>query len=257
MKGSAAVLLRLMHDLAALPERPDVAFQFVGDEEIGGMNGTRVLLEERGWRTNFFLAAEPTDMQICYAHKGSMWVDVQLKGRPSHGSRPWDGVNPIAALGKGLAAIEQRYPTPDEPAWMTTVTPTKVRGGDANNRLADSAALTFDIRFVPEEDPERIIQALHEAFPEANVNARTPGSPLYTDPQHPQLRQLAGMISDSIGSQAGFYREHFATDARFYSEAGIPAICFGPVGAGLHSDEEWVDIASLGKTYEILRRFVS
>ena len=30
-----------------------------------------------------------------------------------------------------------------------------------------------------------------------------------------------------------------------------------PVGAGLHSDEEWVDIASLMQLYEVLRRFVT
>ncbi|MDZ4721842.1 MAG: M20/M25/M40 family metallo-hydrolase [Roseiflexaceae bacterium] len=256
MKGSAAVLMRLMRDLAALPERPDVAFQFVGDEEIGGLNGTRVLLEERGWNCGFFLVAEPTDLQICYAHKGAMWVDVTIKGRPSHGSRPWDGSNPIRAIGAGLASIEQFYPTLDEPAWMTTVTPTKLISGDAGNRLPDAAKLTFDIRFVPEEDPQQILRVLHEAFPGAHIDGRAPADPLHTDPNDPQVQQLAQRITVVTGVQAGFFREHFATDARFYSSAGIPAVCLGPIGAGLHSDEEWVDIASLGQTYDILRRFV-
>src|SRR5206468_3658706 len=44
MKGSGAVLLRLMKDLAALPEPPDVGFMFVSDEEIGGENGSGELL---------------------------------------------------------------------------------------------------------------------------------------------------------------------------------------------------------------------
>jgi succinyl-diaminopimelate desuccinylase len=38
---------------------------------------------------------------------------------------------------------------------------------------------------------------------------------------------------------------------------GVPAVCVGPVGAGLHSDEEWVDIASLEQLYEIFRRFAT
>src|SRR5918911_1597844 len=66
MKGSGAVLLRLMRDLAALPEPPDVGFMFVSDEEIGGEDGTGYLAQQ-GWGCGFFLAAEPTDMQICYA----------------------------------------------------------------------------------------------------------------------------------------------------------------------------------------------
>jgi succinyl-diaminopimelate desuccinylase len=256
MKGSAAVLMRLMRDLAELPERPDIAFQFVGDEEIGGLNGTRVLLEERGWRCGFFLVAEPTDLQICYAHKGALWLDVMIKGRPSHGSRPWDGTNPIHALSAGLAAVEQRYPTLDEAAWMTTVTPTKLVSGDATNRLPDSAKLTFDIRYIPEEDPQQILQVIQESFPGAQIGGRAPAAPLYTDPDDVQVQQLAGRIAAVTGAQAGFYREHFSTDARFYSSAGIPAVCLGPIGAGLHSNEEWVDIASLGQTYDILRRFV-
>lgn len=256
MKGSAAVLMRLMKDLAALPERPNVAFQFVGDEEIGGLNGTRVLLEERGWTCKFFLVAEPTDLQICYAHKGAMWVEVTIKGRPSHGSRPWDGLNPIRSIGSGLATIEQYYPTPDEAAWMTTITPTKLVSGDAGNRLPDAAKLTFDIRFVPEEDPQQILQVLQESFPGAQIDTRAPAGPLYTDPNDPQVQRLAGNIAAETTAEARFFREHFATDARFYSIAGIPAVCLGPIGAGLHSDEEWVDIESLGQTYAILRQFV-
>ena len=37
----------------------------------------------------------------------------------------------------------------------------------------------------------------------------------------------------------------FWTDAAVLSEAGIPAILYGPTGAGLHSIEEWVDTQSV------------
>jgi succinyl-diaminopimelate desuccinylase len=256
MKGSAAVLMHLMAELASLPEPPDVAFQFVGDEEIGGMNGTRILLEEHGWQTGFFLTAEPTDLQICFAHKGSMWINLTIPGRPAHGSRPWDGLNPILTIGGGLHKIAERYPTPDEPTWMTTITPTKISSGDAGNRLPDALQMTFDIRFVPEDDPNDIIKTIQQAFPTATLSDRAPGAPLATDPNDPQVLRLANTIQQITNQPTGFYREHFATDARFYSSAGTPAVCVGPIGAGLHSDEEWVDIASLAITYDILKAFV-
>ena len=60
-----------------------------------------------------------------------------------------------------------------------------------------------------------------------------------------------------LGRTALLYREHFASDARFYSDLRIPAVCFGPVGAGLHSDEEWVSIDSLVELYHVLARFVA
>ena len=62
------------------------------------------------------------------------------------------------------------------------------------------------------------------------------------------------MIRAVTEEEGKLYREHYASDARFYSDVGIAAVCFGPIGAGLHSDEEWVEIESLETTYHILRR---
>jgi succinyl-diaminopimelate desuccinylase len=256
MKGSGAVLLRLLKDLAALDAPPDVGFMFVSDEEIGGMDGTGYLLEQ-GWRCGFFLAAEPTDLDICFEQKGAMWVELRLPGQPAHGSRPWDGRNAFALLREGLSAMERRFPTPDEAAWVTTVVPTIVQGGEAGNRLPESITITLDIRRVPEDKPDEIVAALRACYPGGQVQMLRAGPPLLTDPQDPGVQRLAACVAATTGQPTRFYREHYASDARFYSDVGIPAVCFGPVGAGLHSDEEWVDIASLGQLYDALRRFVS
>lgn len=257
MKGSGAVLLRLMRDLAALPEPPDVGFQFVSDEEIGGFDGTGYI-RAQGWDCQFFLAAEPTDLQICFGHKGIVRADVVLKGQPAHGSRPWDGVNPIHALRDGLVALERRFPTPDEAAWVTTAVPSILSAGDAVNRVPQQAVLTIDIRHVPQDRPDDIIAAVASCFPGADVRQiGGGGTPLDTDPRDAQVQRLAAAIAGVSGAPAAFYREHYGTDARFYGDAGIPSVCCGPVGAGLHSDEEWVDVPSMERLYDVLRRFVS
>jgi acetylornithine deacetylase len=43
-------------------------------------------------------------------------------------------------------------------------------------------------------------------------------------------------------------------DSALLAAAGIPTVVFGPAGHGhgAHADEEWVDLASLGRCYEIL-----
>ncbi|KPV53584.1 peptidase M20 [Kouleothrix aurantiaca] len=255
MKGSGAVLLRLLRDLAAQPAPPDVGFMFVSDEEIGGERGTGYLAEQ-GWSCQFFLAAEPTDMQICYAQKGVLWVEATLPGKPAHGSRPWDGTNAIATLRDGLVALEQRFPTPDEPAWLTTVVPTVVQGGATSNRLPEDVHIIFDVRHVPDEQPDQIIAAMQECF-DGPVRLVRGGSPLNTNPADSFVQQLAAAYQAVSGQPALLYREHFASDARFYSDLRIPAVCFGPVGAGLHSDEEWVSIDSLVELYHVLARFVA
>lgn len=257
MKGSCAVMLHLVKDLAALPERPDVGFQFVTDEEIGGAEGTGRLLSE-GWRCGFMLCLEPTDMGVLFEHKGAMWVELRLPGRAAHGSRPWDGHNPVADLARGLAALEERFPVPAGPdSWQTTVTPTMVQAGaGSRNQVPPAAGITFDIRYVAGDTPERIQAALAECFPTAELSVGACGPGLHTDPEHPEVCRVADVLTARLGRAPRFYREHFATDARYYTSAGIPAVCLGPVGAGLHSDEEWVSVESLADLHAALTDYI-
>lgn len=257
MKGSVAVLLRLLKDLAARDPRPNVGFQFVGDEEIGGAHGTERLLNE-GWRCDCFVALEPTDMRICNEHKGAMWIDLRLRGIPVHGSRPWEGQNPVLALNAGLNRLNRCYPALERAEWRTTVTPTVVQTGDSSpNQIPPHLLLTLDIRHIPGETPAAVLSAVQDCFPGAEVLVCRDAAPLATSPDVPSIRRLAEVNARVRNRPTEFYHEHFSTDARFYSAVGIPAVCFGPVGAGLHSDEEWVEIDSLVQLYEVFWEYTT
>ena len=43
----------------------------------------------------------------------------------------------------------------------------------------------------------------------------------------------------------------FWADSALLAAAGIPTVVFGPRGEGLHSEVEWVDVASLEQCVEI------
>ncbi len=251
MKGSVAVLLRLFKELAACDPRPDVGLQIVSDEEIGGEQGTGRLLEE-GWRCGLFLAAEPTNLRICYEQKGIMWVRLKLHGCSAHGSHPWEGHNPLVTLGEGLVALANRFPPLTEEAWCTTITPTRVRSSEQSvNQVPRNVLLSFDIRYVADDSPERLLAAVQDCFPGAEMVQQRHAVPLITDPQTPAVQRLSQAVQQVRGA-ATLYREHYGSDARFYSHQGIPALCFGPIGAGMHADEEWVDIESLLQLYHAL-----
>jgi succinyl-diaminopimelate desuccinylase len=256
MKGSVAVLMRLLKDLAAQEPPPDVGVQFVSDEEIGSKQGTERLAAE-GWRCGFFIAAEPTDMGICYEQKGGLWLTLHLPGESAHGSRPWDGRNPIFALNEGLSALAQRFPSPPQEVWQTTVSPTRVYSAEGSvNQIPSSVSLTLDIRYTTDDTPDALLAVVGDCFPGATIEARESVQPLRTNPDEPAIRALADATAQVSGQSARVYREHFGSDARFYSSLNIPAVCFGPVGRGLHSADEWVEIASLVQLHEILREYI-
>ena len=259
MKGAGAVYIRLIKDIAALPpaERPNVQFQFVTDEEIGGAHGTAQLRDE-GWVGALFIAGEPTDLNICHGAKGILWVEVDQPGVPAHGSRPWEGVNPIERLAEGLRRLLEMYPPPAEAIWRTTVTAAIIKGGDAGNRIPADASLRLDVRWTPEEGADAVIANIERAFasatpPHANVRVVQRGTALLTAADDPQVARITAAQVDALGHQPGTFREHFGSDARFYSDAKIPAVCWGPVGAGLHTDDEWVSVDGLFDYYQAVR----
>jgi acetylornithine deacetylase len=59
------------------------------------------------------------------------------------------------------------------------------------------------------------------------------------------MLRAAGTASTPIGMS-------FWTDAAILGDAGIPSILYGPMGAGLHSIEEWVNVQSVMKCRDAL-----
>jgi succinyl-diaminopimelate desuccinylase len=256
MKGGTAVLLRLLNEFAHQTPRPDVAVQLVSDEEIGGEQGTGRLLSE-GWNCGFFIAAEPTELRICYEQKGVAWLQLKLTGTAAHGSRPWEGHNPLLNLSSGLRALSQRFPPPQQEEWHTTVTPTRIETVDgANNQIPHTVVISFDIRFLPDEDINQIVADVLACFPGAELLKNKHARPLVTLPDAPVVQQLAEASTQVSGTPPTLYREHYGSDARFYSTRGIPSVCFGPSGGGMHAEEEWVEIDSLVTLYQTFRAYL-
>ena len=64
----------------------------------------------------------------------------------------------------------------------------------------------------------------------------------------PANHELPTLLVDAVGQVGGSPRvtgASFWTDAAVLGHAGIPSILFGPGGAGLHSTEEYVNVADV------------
>lgn len=260
MKGAAAVYLQVVRDLAAMlpADRPNVQIQFVTDEEIGGHRGAEQLVPA-GFVGDFVVVGEPTNLDICYAAKGVYWVTVHLRGRAGHAAMPWQTDNPMWRLQQGLQKLTHFYPVPTEPVWRTTATPTGVIVDSSHNRVPDLVSLKLDLRRVPEDPVETVRAKLEECFPGADIEVVQDSYAHYVDPEHSWCGRLADLQEASLGRRPQFYRENFASDARYWTHAGIPAVCWGPAGANMHADDEYLDVESLltyyGLIQDLIRQF--
>ena len=247
MKGSVAVYVELLRKLSGLrvEDRPHIQIQFVSDEEIGGHRGVEVMVKE-GFDTDFFLAGEPTDLRICNRAKGVLWVELRLSGNPGHSARPWLCQNPLNAVVRGIHSLTGRFPVPAEPVWCTTATVTGIDVGEnSHNRVPDQVTCKIDIRYIPEDDPHEIMNWLRKSFHNSDLELIQLAVPLSTEAENHKLLKAQETGRKVLGETPKLFAEHFASDARYYSAIGTPAVCWGPSGGGMHAHDERLDLKSL------------
>jgi len=72
----------------------------------------------------------------------------------------------------------------------------------------------------------------------------------------PYVRALRDAVARSIRGEVMSVGRDGASDAAAFIEAGIPAVEFGPAGAGHHGPEEWASLTSLARYRRALSDFV-
>src|SRR5258706_927551 len=110
MKGGLAAILAAAAELAQGPRlRGDLIVTAVADEEHASLGTAAVLahLQAAGARVDGAIVTEPTEMQLCVAHKGFAWATIATRGHAAHGSRRADGIDAIAHMGRVLVALER------------------------------------------------------------------------------------------------------------------------------------------------------
>jgi succinyl-diaminopimelate desuccinylase len=85
-------------------------------------------------------------------------------------------------------------------------------------------------------------------MPDSELEVVQLAVPLSTAEDHPKLVAARDIGERVLGRRPGLFAEHFASDARYYSAKGTPALCWGPSGGGMHADDERLNLESL-ETY--------
>jgi succinyl-diaminopimelate desuccinylase len=247
MKGALGAMMLAICELSANP--PDgatVEFVMVPDEERAqpGVNASEMLVAD-GLRADMVICGEPTDMLVGVQAKGVLILEVEVEGRAAHGSTPWLGDNAILRALEVYRRIESLpFTNASTPLFARpSVNLGRISGGDAVNKVPDRCHMDVDIRYLPGQDPEEILRQVRDAGPsEVAVSIARP--PADTDPDHPLVTALIGAASSYDDCTTSIGRNG-ASDAVAFLAVGVPAVEFGPRGAGHHGPDEHVDLPSL------------
>src|ERR671924_1785840 len=258
MKGGLAAMMCAIRDLAA-QERVRVHFVCVSDEESEEeeQRATDELIE-RGYTGDFAVTGEPTDLHIGVEAKGVLAMRIEVTGRSAHGSTPWVGDNAVLKAIDVFRGIES-LPFARESSDLfdrPSINLGRILGGDALNKVPDSCAIDVDIRYLPGQDPEEILDAIRE-LPDSELVKVFHRAPVTVDRGNPFVQVLGAAVAAVAPRKEQIsVGRHGASDAVSFIDAGIPAVEFGPIGDGHHGPEEWVSIESLTLYRRALVEFI-
>ncbi|RZI02697.1 M20 family peptidase [Staphylococcus condimenti] len=264
-RGSADMKAGVSAMMSALSElqhkdlgNTSVQLQLVTDEEIGGKHGANFLTDQ-GYLGDFVICGEPTQLGIGYQAKGILQVDIHLKGKSAHGSRPWEGEN---AIEKALETYQKILDLPfakesTELFEGPSINLAKIRGGTVYNKVPDEAVISYDIRFLPGQSEKEILKQIESEI-DGEISIHLSGASVMNETDNPFIQKLVKEISQRTHQSpksVKLFGQHGFADTRYFSRFGTPAIEFGPSGAAWHGDGEYAEIDSIEIYKDILVRF--
>jgi len=259
-KGSIAAMLTALFELAASGSRPretQIVFAGLVDEEHA-QAGARALVASR-FKADLAVVGEPTRLQVVTAHKGSLWLQLETRGRAAHGAMPWLGRNAVHEMARIVDCLETDYAARLQKRkhrllGPATVNVGTIQGGSQPNIVPDQCTITVDRRTLPGETEAGVRREIAEWLRTKKLSAHlastklAPALPLETDPKRPLVRQFLRSIGQTRPVGVDFF-----CDAAVLAQGGIPSVVFGPGDiAQAHTTDEWISLESLERGKNLL-----
>ena len=234
-KGSVAAMVTALCELARQGKRPaETEITFVGlvDEE-DAQQGSRTLAAS-GLKADLAIVGEPTRLQVVTAHKGSLWLKLETRGKAAHGAHPELGRNAVHAMARIVDLLETEYAARlarrrHPLLGSATVSVGVISGGSQPNIVPDRCTILVDRRTLPGENQGSVWQELRTFLRTRGLRAAcvddrlAPCLPLETSPTLP----LVARFLSSVGQPRPAGVNYFC-DAAVLAEGGIPSVAFGP-----------------------------
>ena len=279
-KGSVAAMLTALCELANLESRPketEIVFAGLVDEE-NAQAGSRALVGQASSLSSFFqkagdrqdacptaltIVGEPTRLQVVTAHKGSLWLQLETRGKAAHGATPQLGQNAVHKRARIVNLLETDYAARlrkrRHPLLGTaTVNVGMISGGTQPNIVPDRCVITIDRRTLPGETEPSVRREIAALLRAKRLSAKisstklAPCLPLETSPKLPLVQRFLRSVGQTRPVGVDFF-----CDAAVLSRGGIPSVVFGPGDiAQAHTADEWISLDSLECGKDLILRFL-
>ena len=248
MKGGVAAALLACRDATALGLAGDVVVAAV-DEEHASVGVREVL---RHVRADAAIVTEPTELEVAIAHRGFVWIEIEVRGRAAHGSRPHLGVDAIAHAGPiltGIGDLDSRLAEPHPLLDRGSIHASLIEGGTELSSYPDRCRISLERRTLPGEGAASVEAEIEEIL--AGTRSRVPGlgasqrtllvrEPFEIDADA-ELVGIVAAAASANGVSPSIGGASYWADAAFIGGGNSRPV--RPRRRGAHA-EEWVGLSS-------------
>ncbi|MCD9467977.1 M20 family metallopeptidase [Photobacterium iliopiscarium] len=230
------------------------------DEEIGSLH-SETWLKSVAVNAKHVLVAEAAraDGSLVKARKGMARYRLSFHGKAAHaGNEPQNGRSAITEMAHWILAIN----TLTDFDSGTTLNAGVVSGGAGANIVPDFAEVVVDVRFWDNDEYAAVdaqIRTLTETpFVDGvtiTVEQEAHKPSMVPSPQTEVLMAQVEAVGKELGIDITWQAVGGGSDANLTAVLGIPTLDgLGPIGAGFHSADEWLDLASIEPRIRLLQQ---
>ncbi len=161
---------------------------------------------------------------------------------------------------KAIQQIKQNLPQAnlsEDNYWHTTYSFNKIQSGEALNQVPDYAELGINIRYIPEDNPQEIIKNIQNSCADlAEVETLILAPTLSNSLDNPYIDEYRKIYQSITQNDLVLHKVCGASDARFFSELGMPVILTNFKGGDLHTETEWADYKSMLELKQVLLEYI-
>ena len=272
MKGFVAAAMRAAVQATELELKTPLHLALSYDEEIGcvGVRSLISMLASAPVRPQMCIVGEPTGMAVATGHKGKTAIEANCIGSEAHSSLAPTAVNAIhlacdliteiRAIQDDLAQNGVQDRAYDIP--FTTLHAGLINAGVALNIVPGTAAVKFEIRNLPVDSPDEILERLKSALmpaievarsraPKADIRFEVTNA--YPGLETPLEEDVVKFVGELTGRNDKI-KVAFGTEGGLFSQnLGIPTIVCGPgfMDQG-HKADEYVSLEQLARCDRML-----
>jgi len=275
MKTFSAIGLSLVPEMLSANLKRPIIFALSYDEEIGCLGAPSMIAEiaDKLPKPDAVIVGEPTNMKVIDGHKGIASFRVHVTGFTTHSSQTDRGVSAVEAAAKLINKIAEMRAvraaradenSPFDPPY-STMTVNVMHGGTQLNIMAGEAFFEWDLRVVPGDSREDIIEEFTEYARgvEAEMRAKASGCRVEIE-QMTNAPSLAptpdNMAADIVKAITGHNSTDvvgYAAEAGQFQEAGFSVVICGPGSIDqAHQANEYITLDQVKEGTKFMRRLI-